>query len=186
MNHRQRRSPHRPKLYPIVVISALLVGLHCFGAPDEQDASLTGIQKLDLSLTFINLNEEAEGKIRTDVELRLRQAGIQIGDVEVSSTERRTGTILAAKENRPPKLVLNATGPRTCDASLAIRQAVRLQRDPKIVLLDNETWSAFSPAVQISAECDHLRSDIQDLLSRFLNAWLSVQKKQDTVRKRGK
>ncbi len=173
------------KFYPIVFIATLAVGLNCFGAPDEQDASLAGIKKLDLSLTFINLDEETEGKIRTDVELRLRQADIQIGDVEVFSTESRKGTILAAKENRPPKLVLNATGPRTCDVSLAIRQAVRLQRDPKIVLPDNETWITLSPAVRISAECDHLRSDIQDLLSKFLNAWLSVRK-PDTAQKSGK
>ena len=168
-----------------MIVGATFFGYGCFGAVDEDAKSLSGLQKLDLSLTFINLDEESEGKIRTDIELRLRQAGIQIGDVEISSTTRRIGTILAPKPERPPKLVVNATGPNTCDASIAIRQAVRLQRDPKIVLSDNETWSASSPAYRLSTSCEHLRADIEDLLSKFLNAWLSVTPRPNDVSRKG-
>ncbi len=155
--------------------SLLTIGEHQARAATEQEErnSLTNISDVDLAFTFLRLDKESEARIRTDVELSLRKGGLRPGDVQIDPSD---GIMIPFPQKRNPPPILRVTavgGPSLCDVTLVVTQSVWLKRDPKIGLGDVDTWHSYGPH-RTGDDCSLLRSDLRDLLDRFLNDWLSV------------
>ena len=110
--------------------------------------------------------------MRTDVELRLRQAGIRV----LTFDER---------DSSPggPFLYVNITtkfgdGPSAGVVGFSIdvelRQAVRLDRDPDIWLPGAMTWEIGSTGFMGEARLRTLRESLGDLVDMFINAYYAA------------
>ncbi|HXW62876.1 MAG TPA: hypothetical protein VEJ45_09765 [Candidatus Acidoferrales bacterium] len=122
---------------------------------------ISGVQVLieDLSDSAKALGLEKE-TIQTDVELKLRLAGIHI-----LSEEEDNNTPGA------PSLYVNVRVVRSAAAvAVELKQGVRLVRNGE--LSQGTTWSVGGVGANLTAES--IRNHIKDYLDEFLNAWLSV------------
>lgn len=130
-----------------------------------EDMSLKGIRGVmvvveDLSEGTLKLGLTKEA-IRTDVELKLRLAGIRI---------------LAANPGEP-YLYINVNvlpSGAVANVSVALTQPVKLIRDPGIEVLA-DTWGHEILITHPTTR--EIRSATKDLVDQFLNAWLSVNPK---------
>ena len=129
-------------------------------------------------LTGVNVAVESEqpgvekDHIRTDVELRLRMAGIKVLTDE---------EWLAAPGMPTLYVILNVLKRRdsSCAVSLRIElcQIVRLKREPQITL-PAATWQGSELIGSVGlADLSSIRNQIKDEADKFINAWLSVNPK---------
>ena len=113
--------------------------------------------------------------LQTDIELRLRQAGVPI----LTPAER------LATPGRPLLyLNLNAfklkgqTELYAYSMSLVLKQRVAILRDASTVSVAG-TWSATSSVGTIGADrLRSLRDDVRDMVDEFINAYLSMNPKE--------
>jgi hypothetical protein len=122
---------------------------------------IDGVQVLveDLSDSAKALGLEKE-TIQTDVELKLRLAGMRVlSDEEDNNTPGM------------PYLYVNVRVVRSAAAvGVELRQSVRLARNGEPAL--GATWSAGGVGTNLTAES--IRGHVKDYVEAFLNAWLSV------------
>ena len=108
----------------------------------------------------------SEGTFQTDVELKLRMAGIKV----LTPDER-------ARIPGRPYLYLNVNplegGSRAFNVSLGLNQDVLLDRN-KALVRGTPTWSVGTVGV---GGVPFIRSVVRDEVDKFLNAWLSVNPK---------
>ena len=120
------------------------------------------IEGLDQGAAKLGLTADS---IRTDVELKLRLAGIKI----LSTKDRVVGN---------PCLYINVSvmeNGLAANASVEFDQDVRLDRDTSIWLTGATTWES---AVLISnPSARGVRDHIKDKIDLFLNAWLRANPK---------
>ena len=149
---------------------------------DERNrATIRDVPRLDLLLRLDELEETLQIQIRTDIELKLRQAGIQLGRIAATESDR-LGLVVTNLSKGPhlPRLVVYAdrcvtvpNGKFFMGSSIAVEQGVVLVINPKIGLPFMVTWRAeFN---EFRERCDP-RSEIRDLADQFVNAWLSVNR----------
>jgi len=136
-------------------------------AQDLNDNSLKGITAV--SVVVENLPEGAKvlgltaETIQTDVELKLRLAGMQV-----------VPAIESAKYNGAPYVYVNVN---LTDGAEAVSIMVELEQDA--TLLRNGQYVGSVPTWSKSMIISHpttqaLRDSTKDLTDRFLNTWLSV------------
>lgn len=111
-----------------------------------------------------------EGVFQTDVELKLRMAGIRV----LTEAEQFDAPGM-------PSLLVQVAGLHTKPGEKAtfvsrvqLLEAVRLVRDPSVSTIA-ETWSSEWLG---RGDVPHIRERIKDHTDQFINAWLSVNPKE--------
>jgi hypothetical protein len=125
----------------------------------DADATETGLTVADL---------------QTDVELRLRQAGVKVVD-------NGTASHLYVNVQMMPWRWANHTPANGISMALQLEldQSVTLARDPSIWLPSAATWSVSMLAVSPPSNARHdCRDRVKDLVDMFLNAYLEQNPKQ--------
>lgn len=165
----------------IFVITCLLVapGATSAGDTEYERATLKGLRGVEVIVEHLDSETERAGLVKTtlqtDVELKLRQAGIGV----------LTGPQLFATPGNP-FLYLNvnvfapkgaASGLYGYSIHLSLLQNVVLKRNAAVTLLA-PTWSARGRiGIVGSARLSTVREDVRDMVDEFINAWLSVNPK---------
>lgn len=148
------------------------------GDKDELD-SLRGLKGIYVLIENLPPDIEEKGgltkdQIRTDIELKLRLAGIK-----VIPKEDRFGipgwpflyVNIDARRNLPGLIIYSV--------SISLEQQVNLSRDPKI-RINATTWSSESHGSAGEAGMvSWIRNSIKDHVDRFINDYLSVNPKED-------
>lgn len=154
-----------------LVFLPMLSGSAAFGQeapPGPGVNTLKGISGVQVVIEDLSDSAKALGlekeTIQTDVELKLRLAGIRV---------------LSEQENNntpgSPSLYVNVRVVRSAAAvAVELKQSVRLVRNGELAL--GTTWSVGGVGTNLTAES--IRRHIQDYLDEFLNAWLSVNPKK--------
>jgi hypothetical protein len=108
--------------------------------------------------------------IRTDVELKLRQARIPISDPEsIDSPVLHVWVALLSPSDR-------TLWPYTVRVEL--RQSAALERDPSIIMRLVSTWSSTpSLGIETKQNVRNLRDVVKDQVDEFINAYLAVNPK---------
>jgi hypothetical protein len=159
----------RPAFTLFTTVSLVLLIAAATGA--EPNPSLKGLKgawveigPLDMPpavASRIGLNRET---IQTDVELKLRQAGMRVlTEAESDSAPGR------------PRLLVSVAASNDALAvgmSVTLFQDVRLVRDSTISVVESATWEREGIGSLPNAQ--KVRQGIKDLIDGFLNDWLSV------------
>ena len=133
--------------------------------------SLQGIRAVSVEVEDLSDGAKALGlsaeTVRTDVELKLRLAGVRV----VTADE-------VLQIPRMPTLYVDAEVSSCSKAesiSVALQQNVRLERNGQSAV-GATTWDVGVIGLNLNAE--DIRDKIKDLVDQFLNAWLSVNPKK--------
>ncbi len=155
----------------------LLLAASAATAGDDEicRASLKGLKGVYVLIEPLQADVERGGlnktSIQTDVELKLRQAGITV------LTEAE---MLAALGH--PTLYINVnthSGPMYAfSIRVELCQDVRLDRDPSLQLSDATTWSVGAVGTVGRNNFRDIRDHIKDSVDEFINAYLSVNPKK--------
>jgi hypothetical protein len=138
--------------------------------------SLRGLQGVEVVVEVMKPMAARYGltdtQVQTDVELRLRQAGIRV---------------LTPDESDPtpgsPSLYVNihtvfgdgpAVGLVGYSIDVELKQAVQLERDPAIWLPSAVTWSENQRGLVGRTQLHALREALSDLVDRFINAYYTA------------
>lgn len=134
-------------------------------------ASLKGLTAVQVQVTPMDQDAERDGltrsQLQTDIESRLRQAGI---GVDTSAPARLSLEVLTEKEPRSAIYVFNMT--------LALLQSVNLERNPVISDPAAATWSVAFGGVVSAVYLSQVRSAVSDLVDRFIAAYLEQNPKK--------
>ena len=130
-----------------------------------------------------------EKKIRTDIELKLRLAGIKVlptVQMTLINGEQEDRSILYFS----PHLDVYIFGGKTAClggsylffVQISFKQMALIKRDPNISLLLT-SWEV-RPAIGVRRSIDKIRQTVKDQVEEFLNAYLSVNPKhQENITK---
>jgi hypothetical protein len=141
--------------------------------------TLKGIQSMDVLIEIGTLDSHKERvekagltveQLRTDVELKLRLAGIKIDPAADDFLYINVSILLGETVSGRP------TGDYMFNVDVGFRQMVRLARDPSISALA-ETWLIGHIATAQGNPKDRCREKVRDLVDNFVNAYLSVNPK---------
>ena len=151
-------------------LSALLVCGRLFADDTEAERkTLRGIKAVRVVIEDLSADEVkdglAAGQIRTDVELRLRKAGVV---VQTSSP-----FILYIY----PHLMVRETGLYIFHLEVAIMQDAVITANGEDSLLTTWSASVLGTVGRVNMS-RRVREDIGDLVDQFLNAYLSVNPRQ--------
>jgi hypothetical protein len=156
--------------FTVIVAACTLVMWDSYGLADDTDItreSLRGLKEMGVVIENLNPKTEKDGltrkQIRTDIELKMREAGIKV------SMQYNPWLYL-----RPTILKRNVEG-YSFFIDIEVKQNVRLERDPNIFLTGIPTWS--TNVVGIVSDINGVRTEIDNLVDTFLNAYLSVNLK---------
>ena len=146
---------------------------------DEFDRkSLVGLKGVGVVIEQVSSEAEKDGlsrsTLQTDVELKLRQAGILV----LTEDDRLTTP-------GAPYLYLNAntlklqSGLYAYDVELFLKQDVFLTRAPKMRITGATTWEASGVTGAVSPNSlGRLREKVRDLVDEFVNAYLAANPKR--------
>jgi hypothetical protein len=131
-----------------------------------QGISAVSVDVEDLSdgAKALGLSEEA---IRTDVELKLRLAGIRVVAVEEDVKVPGMPTLYVN-----PQVLSNA---KALSITVELQQNVLLERNGQRAV-NVTTWEVGGVGMNPTAQS--IRDNIKDFVDQFLNAWLSVNPKK--------
>jgi len=156
-------------------LSFALMTLFLLGLPvptwpgdDPYDrATLKGITAIRVVVEPLNPEAERDGltkdQLQTDVELRLRKAGIRV----TSSLEESEWSYLHLNVNP----VKGSSGLYAYHISLEFEQGVILGRDRNISL-SAPTWSVAEVGIIGAQRLRDVRGDVADLADKFIKAYL--------------
>ena len=150
-----------------------LLGVESWALDSERTrATLRGIEGVRVVIEGLESEVERAGlttqQLQTDVELRLRLAGIRVLTDEES---RRTPgqPLLYVNVN----VLLQSDGLAAYSIEVALRQRAALETDGSPATV--ETWGAASIGIVGRARLDSIRNPLRDGVDEFINAYLSVR-----------
>jgi hypothetical protein len=140
-------------------------------------AGLRGVYvEVVLKTDEAQLSGLTEVQLRTDAELKLREAGIKVVAFEETRDTLGLPFLFVGVSAVPLK---NLPGLYAISVTVDIFQPIRLERNPSTVAV-GETWNATG--VCGAAGADHVeetvRKAVRDLLDQFINAYLAVNPKR--------
>ena len=182
------------RLFKLTLICALALAAHAQTPSKaqldaDQAATLKGIQEIavvvDVNKVFLSNGLTAE-QLQTDIELRLRKAGIAVVDATTVMREAMSRPTYDDETKRLIKRVMDLAvlnisvsgGTTTSQSSLffvvliELRQAVTIDRNQKKDRCT--TWENNAIGTLGVGRVLSLKDDVGDLTDRFLNAYLSV------------
>jgi len=165
-----------PNLFLIVAI-VLGGGAPVFAGDSESNrTTLRGLSGIYVLVESLGPETErarlTQAQLQTDVELRLRRAGIKV------LTEQETLLTPAAAYLYVDITSFHAQRGYTLFVTVALRQAVILMRDPSIVTLA-ETWSvSWLGKGHPGSFVKDVREKIADAVDQFMNAYLAMNPKE--------
>ncbi len=111
-----------------------------------------------------------ESRLRTDIELKLRMAGIKVlTNGELLRTPGQPSLYLALTLIHRS----NRTG-HPYSLALDLQQGIKLDRDPSISVPGGVTWGTNAVGI---GDAPFIRQGIKDQVDKFINAYLSVNPK---------
>ncbi len=142
--------------------------------------SLTGLKAVQVMVEDLHPDAERDGlhrtTIQTDVELKLRQAGIKVLTEAESLASPGMPYLYINVGTLPPE---TQRGLYAYSIAVRLQQNARLERDPRILVASAATWSAPVQFGTVgTTNLQQLRGTVKDLVDQFINAWLSVNPKQ--------
>ena len=162
----------------LAVVLLLAASAATAGDDEFSRQSLKGLKGVGVLLEDLHADVEQDGlnktSIQTDVELKLRQAGITV----LTQAERRAAPggpflyITVNTQQRP-----TAAGLYAYSISVELSQNVQLERDPTIQIVGATTWSVGEVGTVGRDRLRGVRDGIKDLVDMFINAYLSVNPK---------
>jgi len=168
---------HRLILRTGILLLMAAIGVTLRAATPGEVQTLKGIQGVAVLIEPLTSEVEAAGlhetDIQTDVELKLRLAGIKV-------------LTMAQAVNPPfvPYLYVNEDVELSQQQRLAyfaikcdLVQGVRLTRDASITT-SAATWDVFAAGITGQANLRGIRDGVKELVDRFINAYLSVNPKK--------
>ena len=160
-----------------MLVILLVSGWSTNGAAQQMDseearATLKGIHGVVVMILGpppqVEQNGVTKDQIQTDVELRLRKAGIPVLSREEFATEPGWPRLQVA---------VNVFRMSAYVVHVSLVQRVRLYRDPQVDT-DAETWSSATlGAVGDISNLRRLRETVADHIDAFINAYLAVNQK---------
>lgn len=175
-----------------VIFSAVMWNSSAVGKIFVGADTLRGIEEFGIMINKIPDEFKRAGltkeQIRTDIELKLRLAGIKVlPTVQIIPTnwESEDRTLHVA-----PHLDVYIFGDKTeylggsylFFVQISFKQMALIERDPNISLLLT-SWEV-RPVIGIHRDIDEIRQTVKDQVDKFLNAYLSVNPKhQENITK---
>ena len=162
----------------LALLSATLVSpLVGQGDNEYTRKTLAGLTGLGVSVEDIPDEVQRDGldttQIRTDVELKLRQAGIT-----VLTRQEWLSTAAAPYLYVNVQAIKNPANLYAYSADVELRQRVTLVHNPAVSILAT-TWSATGIIGTVgSRRVGLLRENVRDLTDRFINAYLAANPKR--------
>ena len=165
----------------LAALSLLSVGVvsSLVGQGDDEITrkTLAGLTGIYVSVEHISDEAQRDGldttQIRTDVELKLRQAGIA-----VLTQQEWLSTAAAPYLYVNVQAIKNPANVYAFSADVELRQRVTLVGNPSMSLLAT-TWSATGMIGTVGSQKVALvREDVRDLTDRFINAYLAANPKR--------
>lgn len=159
----------------VLVVGPISPTLAGDGPRDRESlAGLAGVHVLVEPMDAdVEQEELAQSTLRTDVEVKLRQAGIRVLTMTESALAPGSPYLyLRVSMLRVPEMPLYAV-----NIHLELDQRVMLARNPTIALLA-PTWSTASTGVAGMNKLDWLRERVRDQVDRFINAYLAANPKR--------
>lgn len=161
----------------LVVGLLLLTSYAAKGLDDERArASLRGLRGVFVLVEDILPEAERRGlstiQVQTDVELRLRMAGIRV--LTKVGAQTSPGTPFLSVHVGLAKYI--GTEQYAHCILVSLYQRVFLARDATSELF-TPTWSAGSHGIAGSAKLKELRESVAEIINQFINAYLSVNPK---------
>jgi hypothetical protein len=162
------------RLYTAFVVLFLLLApiAHAIDSEDTR-SSLRGLKGVEVIIDLsprpeVEQNGLTASAIRTDVELKLRQAGIPV---------------LATEGGNPWLGVIINVLPSSGTIwpyviTVELRQSAFLLRDSSILALGTVTWSVGSFGGVGKQDLRSVRDDAKDQVDKFINAYLAVNPKK--------
>jgi hypothetical protein len=119
--------------------------------------------------------EITKSQIQTDVELRLRKAGLIVDATSVSALRvllmiHKT-PVLSAVPNDP--VVVNFS----IVLNIRLVQRLQLLRNPAL-LVNAGTWESMNLSVIRQGQLKEVRDDVNDMVDRFINDYLAANPRQ--------
>jgi hypothetical protein len=171
-------SPSRARF--AFTLTLLLLSLGAPAWPGDEGpwarSSLKGVTAISVTVGDLASDAERDGlhkdQLQTDVELRLRQAGIKI----VASTVPPDAISLANLVLMVDTLKLPQPPLYAVATTLTFRQLVNLVRDPGGVALA-ATWDTGNLSLRSAGRLRSVRQTVSDLVDKFINAYLEQNPK---------
>jgi hypothetical protein len=156
----------------------LLVAVSAAAAQDDESErqSLKGLKGVNVLVEDLKAEAERDGlkqtSIQTDVELKLRQAGIAVlTKAEAPAAPGAPCLYISVSTSQSGSLY-------GFSIKVELKQNVRLDRDPSMWLPGVTTWSVDAVGTVGREKLRNLRDGIKDYVDRFINAYLSVNPKR--------
>ncbi len=165
-------------LAPLALLSAsVLSPLVAQGDNEGTRATLAGLTGVYVLVEHIPDEAQRDGldttQIRTDVELKLRQAGIT-----VLTQQEWLSTAAAPYLYVNVQAIKNSAGIYAFTVDVELRQRVTLIQNPSMRVLA-PTWSATGIIGTVgSQKIGSVREDVRDLTDQFINAYLAANPKR--------
>jgi hypothetical protein len=134
-----------------------LSGVYVFVEPGDDDAKRAGLD---------------DQTIRTDVELKLRLAGIKVLTLEEEVVSPGYPSLYIDLN------LLSQVGFSVYSVRVELQQKVLLWRDKSVELIGVPTWSSSGLGIAGQDVASKIRGAIRDLVDSFVNAYLSVNPKK--------
>jgi hypothetical protein len=133
--------------------------------------SLRGLESIQVVVEELQPEVEQNGltaiAVRTDVELKLRQAGIRVLDTTAAIWLHVSVSVLTSKDGIWPFMI-----------QVELSQPVALARDPSILMASIYTWSVSGFGKVGRLNVRSLRDDVRDQVDKFINAYLAANPKK--------
>lgn len=134
--------------------------------------TLVGLTRISVLLENVDEDAQQRGlsahQIQTDVELRLRQAGIPVADTSEQGNPYLYVNVQTLRLER---------GAYVWHLEVQLLQRVALDRNPSNTLLA-PTWGSSKLGIIGADKLSQLRDDIRDMVDEFINAFLAANAKK--------
>ena len=158
------------------VMIFLLVSVGMVYAADEIDKkTLKGLKGVRVMVELLSPDIEKDGlrrnSIYTDVEVKLRVAGIKVLTIEEWAIKSDVILYVCVHSLKLMEIYFYVT-------YVELHQKVLLERDPKIIRSGITTWEAIGIMGTVGAEnVNSIRDKIKDQVDEFINDYLAVNPK---------